>query len=248
MLRTELTQWIDDLLQVSQFKDYAPNGLQVEGCLNVQKILCAVTASRAVIEKAIEIQADTLLVHHGMFWKSEPSTIIGWKKQRIFKLLQNNINLLAYHLPLDAHPEIGNNAQLAQKLGYTVCQQVEEQGLLSLCISQEKQTLNQLSQKITHTLKRQPLVIGDGNQTIHRIGICTGGGQSFFQAATLYGIDAFITGEASEAQYHLANETNTAFIAAGHHATERYGIQALSQKIQQQWGVECVFFDEENPI
>ena len=248
MLRNELISYIDNTLNVYQFKDYAPNGLQVEGADKIGKILCAVTASRAVIEKAIEIQADTLLVHHGMFWKSEPLTITGWKKQRISLLLKHNINLIAYHLPLDAHPEIGNNAQLAQKLGFSIEQFTEEQGLLAICFSNKKQTLNELSQTIAQQLNRTPLVVGNPNKTIQKIAICTGGGQGFFQAALNYGIDAFITGEASESQFHLAREANTAFIAAGHHATERYGIQALAQKIQQNFAVECVFFDEDNPI
>lgn len=141
MLRNELISYIDTLLNTQQFKDYAPNGLQVEGGMEVNKILCAVTASRAAIEKAVEIQADTLLVHHGMFWKSEPLTITGWKKQRILLLLQHNINLLAYHLPLDAHEDIGNNAQLAQKLGFTVQQFTEEQGLLAICFSEKNKRL-----------------------------------------------------------------------------------------------------------
>ena len=248
MLRNELIAYIDTLLNTQQFKDYAPNGLQVEGGIEVNKILCAVTASRAAIEKAVEIQADTLLVHHGMFWKSEPITITGWKKQRILLLLQHNINLLAYHLPLDAHEDIGNNAQLAQKLGFTVQQFTEEQGLLAICFSEKKQTLGELCQTIAKELNRTPLCIGEPNKIIQKLAICTGGGQGFFQAACNAGADAFITGEASEAQFHLARENHTAFISAGHHATERYGIQALAQKIQQQWGVECVFFDEDNPI
>ncbi|MBR7001384.1 MAG: Nif3-like dinuclear metal center hexameric protein [Neisseriaceae bacterium] len=248
MLRNELIAYIDTLLNTQQFKDYAPNGLQVEGGMEVNKILCAVTASRAAIEKAIEIQADTLLVHHGMFWKNEPPCIVGWKKQRIFKLLHNNINLLAYHLPLDAQPEIGNNAQLAQKLGFSVETFCEEQGLLAICFSEKNQTLENLCQTIAKELNRTPLVIGNPNKIIQKLAICTGGGQGFFQAACNLDADAFITGEASEAQFHLARETETAFIATGHHATERYGIQALAQKISQTFAVECVFFDEDNPI
>lgn len=248
MLRNELITYIDELLNTHQFRDYAPNGLQVEGSLNVHKMLCAVTASRAVIEKAIEIQADTLLVHHGMFWKNEPPCIVGWKKQRILLLLQHNINLLAYHLPLDAHEDIGNNAQLAQKLGFTVETFTEEQGLLAVCFSKKNQTLDELGQTIAQQLNRTPLVVGNQNKIIQKVAICTGGGQGFFQAACNLGADALITGEASEAQFHLAKECETAFIAAGHHATERYGVQALAKKISQTFGVECVFFDEENPI
>ena len=248
MLRESLSTYVDELLNTHQFKDYAPNGLQVEGSIEINKILCAVTASRAVIEQAIKIKANTILVHHGMFWKSESPTITGWKKQRISLLLNNNINLFAYHLPLDAHPEIGNNAQLAQKLGFVVQQFTEEQGLLALCFSEKNQTLGELTATIATKLNRTPLVVGEKDKNIRRIAICTGGGQGFFQAACNLGVDAFITGEASEAQFHIANETNTAFISAGHHATERYGIQALAQQIQQRWGNECVFFDEENPI
>ncbi len=248
MKRNLLLAWLNKELQVETFKDYAPNGLQVEGAENVNKILCAVTASQVAIDAAIEMGADTLLVHHGMFWKSEPVSIVGWKKRRIASLLKHNINLLAYHLPLDAHPEWGNNATLSHQLGMNIEKQVGEQGLLNIGSLQEPMSLSMFQQLCQQRLMRNALVIGDPLQMIHKIAWCTGGAQSFFQLAIDNQVDAFLTGEVSEAQYHLANETGIAFISAGHHATERYGVQALGNAITKEFGVEMVFLDEENPV
>lgn len=248
MLRNNLIEWINEKLNVQMFNDYAPNGLQVEGSNEISKIISSVSASKNAIEYAIEQNADTLLVHHGMFWKSEPANIVGWKKQRIAMLLQNNINLLAYHLPLDAHPVIGNNAQLARLLDWNIEQTSEEYNLLNIGYIKSPQSLDEIARDLETVLHRKPLIIGNSDKKIQRIAWCSGAGQGFFQAAINHNVDAFITGEASESQYHLANETGVAFISVGHHASERYGVVALGNEIEQEFGVKTVFFDESNPI
>ena len=246
--RQTLLNWCNETLQPQLFKDGAPNGLQVEGNDQIRYIITAVTASQAAINHAVEQGADTLLVHHGLFWRSEPTAIIGWKKQRIAALLAHNINLIGYHLPLDAHPTLGNNAQLAAKLNWQPENTFGEQNLLNIgTLPENQRTLAQLAQAIEQTLGRTPTIIGNPKQPLTRIAWCTGGAQWYFQAAIDADADVYLTGEISEAQYHLANETDTAFIAAGHHATERYGIPALAQAAARRFGIETCFFDEDNP-
>ena len=245
--RRTILDWCDETLQTHLFKDYAPNGLQVEGRSSIRKIVTAVTASRAACDYAASQQADMLLVHHGMFWKNEPATITGWKKDRIATLLKHEINMAGYHLPLDAHPEIGNNARLAAVMGWTLEQQFGEQNLLNKGRLNTPKTLRELNAELRQKLGRQPVCAGDETRIIENIVWCTGGAQGYFQTAIDQGADAYITGEISEAQFHLANETGTAFISAGHHATERYGIQALGAAISAEFGIETVFFDEQNP-
>ena len=246
--RQELLDWCDATLQTPLYKDYAPNGLQVEGKETISKIATSVTASQAAIEFAVAEGADILLVHHGMFWKSEPLTITGWKKARIETLLRHQINMAGYHLPLDGHAELGNNAQLAKLLGWVPETQFGEQNLLNLGRLNAPQTLGQLSDHLAATLQRKPLVVGDLNKNIQRVAWCTGGAQGFFQDVIDAGADVYITGEVSEAQYHLANETGVAFISAGHHATERYGIRALGDAVAQHFHVTVCHFDENNPV
>ena len=246
-LRREILAWCDETLQVGLFKDYAPNGLQVEGKEEIAKIATSVTASKAAIDFAVEQGADLLLVHHGMFWKSEPVTITGWKKARIETLLHHQINMAGYHLPLDAHPQLGNNAQLAEKLDWALEKQFGEQNLLNTGRLKTTQTLAQLSERIEAVFGRKPTVIGDFEREINRIAWCSGGAQGFFQTAVDEGVDAYLTGEISEAQYHLANETGVAFISAGHHATERYGVRALGDAVAEKFGIEVGHFDENNP-
>lgn len=247
VLRRELLAWFDEVLQTASFKDYAPNGLQVEGSETVCKIATSVTASKAAIDFAVEQGADLLLVHHGMFWKSEPQTITGWKKERIATLLKHNINMAGYHLPLDAHPELGNNAQLAEKLGLTTDKRCGEQNLLNIGRLKQTQTLAELAAHIETVLQRKPTVVGNPLQEINSAAWCTGGAQGFFQTAIDEGADMYLTGEISEAQYHLANETGTAFISAGHHATERYGIRALAEAAARVFEIKVCHFDENNP-
>ena len=243
-----LLQWCHQTLQPELFSDYAPNGLQVEGKQQVHKILASVTASAVAVEAAIASGADVLLVHHGYFWKNEPVTITGWKKRRIEKLLAHGINLVAYHLPLDAHPVLGNNAQLAKMMNWQMTTPNSPKNFLTQGNLPQPQTLAQLGLSLAEKLGRTPLLIGNLEQTIKTLGWCSGGGQSLFNEAIDVGVDCFISGEVSEAQYHLVNETGVAFISAGHHSTEKFGIQALAAELSHTFNIPWQFFDEPNPV
>jgi dinuclear metal center YbgI/SA1388 family protein len=247
--RTALLALCDGLLQPERFKDYCPNGLQVEGRPQVQSIASGVTASLALIQAAIEAGADTLLVHHGLFWRNQTGTVTGWLKSRLALLLQHDINLLAYHLPLDAHPALGNNAQLATHLGFRVDGTFGEQGLGFVGQPQVSCESGQaLAQHLQSRLGKLPVsVVPDAKRPVRRIAWCTGGAQNLFEEAIAQGVDAFITGEISEPQAHLAHETGVSFFACGHHATERYGAPALGAHLAEQLGVKHVFIDIDNP-
>lgn len=251
----ELTTWIDTTLYAEQFKDYCPNGLQVEGRAHVRHIIAGVTATQALIDIAIEKKADAILVHHGWFWKNENPCIRGPKRARLSRLLAHDISLLAYHLPLDAHPTLGNNAQLAHILGFEAerdsrgePQRCGPENLIWLGSPGVNQTLELLGQTVTHQLGREPLLIGDLERPIRRIAWCTGAAQGMMDAAVAAGADAYLTGEVSEPTVHLARETGVAFVGAGHHATERYGVQALGAAIAEQFGIRCEFVDIDNPV
>ncbi|WP_228028160.1 Nif3-like dinuclear metal center hexameric protein [Chitinibacter fontanus] len=246
--RQELENYIGQLLAVARFKDYAPNGLQVEGKDQINKIVTGVTASQALIDAAISQSADAILVHHGYFWKGEDQTIVRTKKQRIAKLLAADINLLAYHLPLDAHETLGNNAQLAQKLGLIPTARFGEQELVWRGELPVPMSLDTFSQHVAIQLKRPPLTIGNPGKAIRTIAWCTGGAQSYFREASNLDIDCYLTGEASEFVTHLAQESGVAFIAAGHHATERYGIEALGKHLAQEFNLEHTHLDLDNPV
>ena len=248
MLLTELRDYNASLLQTSLFRDYSPNGVQVEGRAEVRRIATAVTASQQVLDAAIAWGADAILVHHGYFWRNEEATIVGIRKKRIAQLLRNDVSLLAYHLPLDAHPELGNNAQLGKLLGLSEQGRFGEQNIAWLGRLERPQTLDQFTQLVEHGLKRTPQVIGDRIKVIQKVAWCSGGAQGYFEAAIVQGVDAYITGEITEQNFHLANETGVAFIAAGHHATERYGIQALGAHLASQFGLEHHFIDQDNPV
>lgn len=245
--RNELLRGLDGLLQPERFKDYGPNGLQVEGKDSIQRIVSGVTASRALIEAAIAARADALFVHHGLFWRGQDGRIVGWMKERLRLLLAHDISLFAYHLPLDAHPDLGNNAQLGRVLGWQADQRFGEQELG--CVASAAFTHAQaLAAHVERVLGRAAtLVPGDSARAIRRVAWCTGGAQGFFEAAIAAGADAFITGEISEPQAHLARETGVAFIAAGHHATERYGAPAVAAHMAAQYGLEHQFIDIANP-
>lgn len=245
----ELCRHIDDFLEIDRFNDYCPNGLQVEGKEEVGTIISGVTACQALIDAAIERKADAILVHHGYFWRGEDARIIGIKKRRIESLLQSGISLLAYHLPLDAHPVVGNNAQLAQRLGISVEGRFGEQqpqigfyGRLS-----ELMDINDFVRHISDTLQREALHIPGDSRHIQRIAWCTGGAQSYLEQAIELGIDCFISGEISEQTTHIARETGVHYIAAGHHATERYGVQALGQQLADTFAINHSYIDIENP-
>jgi dinuclear metal center YbgI/SA1388 family protein len=248
MRLNELCDYIESELVVSRFRDYCPNGLQVEGRAEVRRIATGVTASQAVLEAATTWGADAILVHHGYFWRSEDAAITGIKKRRVAHLLKHDVNLLAYHLPLDAHPEFGNNAQLAEMLGFVEQGRFGEQDIAMHGVLAQPQTLQQLTKLIQLTLQRAPQVIGHANPNIARIAWCSGGGQSYFEQAVALGVDAFLTGEISEQNVHVAQETGVVFIAAGHHATERYGVQALGEHLAERFGLEHRFFDQDIPV
>jgi len=248
MLLNELRDYNASLLQTVLFKDYCPNGVQVEGRAEVRRIASGVTASQQVLDAAIAWGADALLVHHGYFWRNEDAAITGIKKRRIAELLRHDVSLLAYHLPLDAHPELGNNAQLGKLLGLTEQGRFGEQNIACIGELESPQTLAQFAAWIGGRLQRAPQVIGDNTRNIRKVAWCSGGAQGYFEAAIALGADAFITGEISEPSFHIANESGVAFIAAGHHATERHGIQALGEHLAERFGLEHKFFDQDNPV
>lgn len=248
MLLDELRDYNASLLQTGLFKDYCPNGVQVEGRAEVKRIATGVTASQQLLDAAIAWGADAILVHHGYFWRNEDAAITGIKKRRLAQLLRNDVSLLAYHLPLDAHPELGNNAQLGNLLGLVGQGRFGEQNIASMGSLAQARTLKQFVEQVTHGLHRTPQVIGDPSQNIRKVAWCSGGAQGYFELAIAQGVDAYITGEISEQNYHLARESGVAFIAAGHHATERYGIQALGGHLAARFGLEHQFFEEDNPV
>lgn len=245
--RQDLLSHFDTLLQPERFKDYGPNGLQVEGKAQIRHIVSGVTASRALIEAAIADKADAIFVHHGLFWRGMDGRITGWMKERIRLLLAHDINLLAYHLPLDAHPELGNNAQLGVKLGVQ-CDATFGEQALGMVGEAHFAHPQALAAHVQQVLGRSVTwVSGAVDQPIRRVAWCTGGAQGFFESALAAGADAYITGEISEPQAHLARETGTTFIAAGHHATERYGAPAVAAHVAQQLGLSHRFIDIDNP-
>ena len=248
MLLNELQDYIGNLLQVSRFRDYCPNGVQVEGRAQVQRIASGVTASQRLLEAAAGWGADAVLVHHGYFWRSEEAAISGIKKQRIAHLLRHDMSLLAYHLPLDAHPELGNNAQLARLLGFVEHGRFGEQDIACYGELAQTQSLEKLCAHVGTVLQRTPQVIGAGQREVRRIAWCTGAAQGYFEQAVALGVDAFLTGEISEQNVHVAQESGVAFICAGHHATERYGVQALGAHLAAQCAVEHRYFEMDNPV
>ena len=248
-----LSQLVDDinaLLAVDKIQDYCPNGLQVEGSERVASIVTGVTASQALIDHAVAINADAILVHHGYFWKNEAPQIVGIKKQRIARLLENNISLLAYHLPLDLHAELGNNVQLAKVLGWQPDALANPDELPPLIRTATLPNVCDgvaLANHLARCLQREPLHIpADGE--IKRVAWCTGAAQSSLLAAVEMGVDAYITGEVSETTVHEARESGIHFFAAGHHATERYGVKALGEALANKWNIECHFMDCDNPV
>lgn len=248
VLLTELANYIASLLETDRFRDYSPNGVQVEGRAEVRRIASGVTASLSVLEQAADWGADAILVHHGYFWRNENPVLAGIRKRRVAHLLRHDISLLAYHLPLDAHPELGNNVRLGQELGFIAQGAFGEQGLALHGDVAQTRTLDELAQHVSGRLRRAPLVIGDGQRAVSRIAWCSGAAQGYFEQAAALGVDAFLTGEISEQNVHMAQETGVAFIAAGHHATERYGIQALAAHLAERFGLEHRFFDQDVPV
>ena len=250
--RHQLLQAFDGLLQPERFKDYGPNGLQVEGKAEIQRVVSGVTASRALIEAAIAARADAIFVHHGLFWRGQDGRITGWMKQRLQLLLAHDINLFAYHLPLDAHAELGNNAQLGRVLGFAPDARFGEQdlGFSAPAVFGDGQALaDHVAQALGRAVTLvQPAVTGGvPSRPVRRVAWCTGGAQGYFESAIAAGADAFITGEISEPQAHLAREMGVSFIAAGHHATERYGAPAVAAHVAAQCGLDHQFIEIDNP-
>lgn len=244
----DLNRAFETLLQPDKFRDYGPNGLQVEGDRDVKLLVSGVTASRALIEAAIEANADAIVVHHGLFWRGQDGRVVGWMRERLRLLLTHGIHLFAYHLPMDAHAELGNNAQLAKVLGFQTEGRFGEQelGLFGGCTPTWTRP-QALADHVAATLGHPVTCVGDAGQTVRRVAWCTGGAQSYFEAAIALGVDAFLTGEISEPQAHLARETGVAFLACGHHATERYGAPAVAARVAQDLGLQHRFIDIDNP-
>jgi dinuclear metal center YbgI/SA1388 family protein len=248
--RAQLLKSFDELLLPDRFRDYGPNGLQVEGSNEIHKIVSGVTASRALIEAAIKANAQAIFVHHGLFWKGQDGRVTGWMRQRLALLLANNINLFAYHLPLDAHSTLGNNAQLGLKLGLIAKSRFGEQDLGFMGVRADGGSFENGASLAAHlgiVLNRAVTHVGQAEQAIKTIAWCTGGAQSYFEAAIAAGADAFITGEISEPQAHYAREMGVAYLACGHHASERFGAPAVAAHIAAQYGIEHEFIEIDNP-
>jgi len=245
--RSELDDYLSQLLATDRFKDYGPNGLQVEGRPEVARLMSGVTASRDLIDEAVAWEADALLVHHGLFWRGQDGRIVGWMKERLARLLKHDISLYAYHLPLDAHAELGNNAQWAQLLGWRADAWCGDQDLVQLGATGELQTLPQLAMAVGQALGREPTVVRGDGRLLRRAAWCSGGAQGYFEAAIAAGADVFLTGEISEPQAHLARETGVAFLACGHHATERGGARAVGEHVASRFGLAHRFVDLPNP-
>lgn len=253
--RQDLADWLSDALQPEHFRDYCPNGLQVQGRDEIRRIVTGVTASQALIDAAVARDADAILVHHGWFWKNEDPCICGPKHRRLLTLMAREINLFAYHLPLDAHLEWGNNAQLARLMGWVpdvrpdgAPRRCGPDDLVWLGAPAQESTVGALAADLACRLGREPLVIGDPGRRVRRLAWCTGAAQGMMDAALAAGADCYVSGEISEPTVHLARETGAAYISAGHHATERYGVRALGAAIEARFGVPCEFVDIDNPV
>ena len=246
--RDHLNQCLDALLEPARFKDYCPNGLQVEGRERVAQLVTGVTASQALLDHAVASGADAILVHHGYFWRGEDGRVTGIRKRRLKTLLENDISLFAYHLPLDAHPALGNNAQMGAVFGWTVDGRFGDQDIG--CVGRVEMTtrLDALVGRMAGVLRRAPMTIGDPGQMVTRIAWCSGGAQSWFEQAIALGVDCYVSGEISEQTVHLARESGVAYIAAGHHATERFGVQAVGAWLRQELQIEVDFVDVDNPV
>jgi len=247
----ELIERLDALLDASRVKDYCPNGLQVEGRAEVRRVLCGVTASKPLLDRAVVGGYDAVFVHHGYFWKGEDGRVNGIRRQRLKTLLVNDISLIAYHLPLDLHPELGNNAQLGRLMGWQADARFADQELGWLGRPAESavpESAEQLARSIAARLGRDPLLVGDGARKVRRVAWCTGGAQGYFEQAIAAGADLYVSGEISEQTVHLARESGVPYIAAGHHATERYGARAIAAYLDDSLGLEADFIDLPNPV
>jgi dinuclear metal center YbgI/SA1388 family protein len=248
--RDQLVKFLNTELQSENIRDYCPNGLQVEGKAHINRVVTGVTASQALLDAAVAVNADAILVHHGYFWKNETAQVTGIKKKRLQTLLRHDINLLAYHLPLDVHPRLGNNAQLGYLLkaqNITAVATAEPNGVLMQGELVQTAPVQQLAAGLEQTLGRHVLLHAAGSHAVSKLAWCTGGGQGYIEQAAAAGAQLFISGEVSEQTIHLSRELGIHFIAAGHHATERYGVKALGEFIAQQFALDVQFIDIDNP-
>jgi dinuclear metal center YbgI/SA1388 family protein len=245
--RAEVESFLQLLLAPERFKDYGPNGLQVEGRGEIRKVVSGVTASLALINAAVDAGADMILVHHGLFWRGQDGRLTGWLKARVERLMVAGVNLFAYHLPLDAHPLYGNNARLGAELGLEADARFGEQELGFVGVSAGLTSVAALQAQVQQRLRREPVVVPGDGRPLRRIAWCTGGAQGYFEAAIAAGADAFLTGEISEPQAHLARETGVAFLACGHHATERYGAPAVAAHLASSLDLVHEFIEIDNP-
>ncbi|WP_044407594.1 Nif3-like dinuclear metal center hexameric protein [Thiomicrospira microaerophila] len=249
MQRDQLVSYLNNLLAIDEFKDYAPNGLQVEGKAEIKKLVFGVTASQALIDQAIAQQADMIVVHHGYFWKNEPTTITGIKYQRIKKLIDHDINLVGYHLPLDAHPQLGNNAQLAKLWGLEdITPQPGLVSLVRLGRLSEPMSIELFKQQVASSLAREPLHLPGGPQQVQTISWCSGGAQGYIQQAIDWQADVYISGEVSEQTTHMAAESGIHYLAAGHHATETWGVKALAELVKKEFNLQADYIECVNPV
>ncbi len=248
MHRDELRAYLDGLLEAARFRDYCPNGLQVEGRAEVRRVVCGVTASQALLDEAVRRNADAVLVHHGWFWKSEDSRITGIRRKRMATLIGNDLNLFAYHLPLDAHPDLGNNAELARRAGWRIEGRFADQEIGFIGAPSVPATAAAIAASLETLLERAVMVVGPVDRPVQRLAWCSGGAQNMFDEAIAAGADCFVSGEISEQTVHLARESGVPYIAAGHHATERFGVMALGAHLQEKFGLDCRFVDIDNPV
>ncbi|HJV53661.1 MAG TPA: Nif3-like dinuclear metal center hexameric protein [Noviherbaspirillum sp.] len=248
--RDDLAKYLAQALDINRFRDYCPNGMQVEGRSVVKTIVTGVTASLALIEAAVEAGADAVLVHHGYFWRGEDARIVGTKQKRLKLLLSRDVSLFAYHLPLDAHPELGNNAQLGRQLGLTPSGRFgdDDLGWLGMSANPAVKTVGDLARVVERELGRTPLLIGDTEQALGTIAWCTGAAQNLLDDAIVASASVYLSGEISEPTVHLAREAGVAYLACGHHATERYGIRALGMHLAERFGIDHRFIDVANPV
>ena len=248
MHRDELGAYVDNLLEAARYRDYCPNGLQVEGRAEVRRVVCGVTASQSLLDEAVRRNADAVLVHHGWFWKNDDSRITGIRRKRMGTLLGADINLFAYHLPLDGHAELGNNAQLAKLLGWRIDGRFADQDIGFLGRPAETVTAGDIASALEQALGRTVMLVGDAARPVGRLGWCSGGAQGMFEQAIVAGAECFVSGEISEQTVHLARESGVPYIAAGHHATERYGVMALGEHLREKFGLDCEYVELDNPV
>jgi dinuclear metal center YbgI/SA1388 family protein len=248
MQLTKLQRYLDEVLEVSRFKDYCPNGLQVEGRATVGRIVTGVTASQVLLDAAVALDADAILVHHGYFWRGEDGRVVGIRRRRLSTLLRHDISLFAFHLPLDAHAELGNNAWMGELMDWSADGRFGDQDVGFVGRTADSAGAREVAERLGAVLGRPAMLIGDPLRKVCRVAWCSGAAQGWFEQAIAAGADLYVSGEISEQTVHLARESGIPYIAAGHHATERGGVQALGARLREAFGLDCRFIDDDNPV